>query len=310
MIDSIDSGRMVRIVIEAVMGTPINIDAAVERKVRIARAGLYGFICGLTGSMVLFPLGSIIGMTEHPALSTAGSALMYAGGACFIGTFCSFIVLIYGLLLAPRERDIRDRLKPSVSGFALIFSAGLSLFALIVLGTMMTGAITLFLKHREPILAALAYFIAGCGLFFIAHAYLMARGIITANEYPRWMASLVKRLRAADAADRFSPATDAKIVKVRMVLSKAQMVLGSAIGVAFTLLTGASEYTDLLRPIIGSDRAESAERTLGSIDALLMAMTLFIFVFTSMFVVKTAASIIDFGRDRSMGKVGETYRAR
>jgi len=310
VIDNAARIGMVRIVTGTIMSTPFNIDAAVERKVRIARAGLYGFICGLMGAMVLLPLGSILDIFTHPALSMAGSALMYAGGACFIGTLCSFIVLIYGLLLSPREHDIRDRLTPSVSGFVLIFAIGVSMFVLIVVGMMMAGAIGLFISHRAPIFAALAYFIAGCAFFFLAHMYIMARGIITANEYPRWMAPLAKRLRTRDAADRFSPATDAKIVKVRMALSKAQIVLGIAIGFAFTFVTGASEYTDLLRPVIGSERAERAERVLGSTDALLWALTLFVFVFTSMFVVKTATSIIDFRRDRAMGRIDETYGAR
>jgi len=261
-------------------------------KVRLVRTGLYCFVSCLSACIVSFASSVPFDVIGGPVFSAVSSALMTLGGVLFACCFASFGLLFIGLVKKPTKVDVAPYMSDALPGVVVIFTAGGCFFVLVIIGVMAAFVLTLYSETKGLILLSLAYFLFSAAFFFIAHSFILAIGILKKTGTPGWLGRISARLGLEGGDKPVSWEDGKKIIQRGRVLSRMEAVLGAMLGVVVFALTGAADYTGLIGKFLGSEAEEKAEAMFSSTEILLAVISLFIFVFSTMFIMKTIRSIV------------------
>ncbi|MCU0847556.1 MAG: hypothetical protein MUD12_06680 [Spirochaetes bacterium] len=262
-------------------------------KVRLVRTGLYCFISCLSGCIVTSASSAPFEIIGGPVFSVIGSFLTTLAVILFAGCFASFGILLTGLLKKPSATDVGPYMSSALSGVVVIFTAGGCFFVLIIIGMLAALTLSFYADTGGLILLSITYFLFSTAFFFIAHSFILAGNILKKNEHPDWLKRIASKLGSAGGEKPVSYDEGKKIIGRDKMLSVMEKVLGTALGLVLFILMGAADYTGLVGKFLGSEAEEKAETALSSTEIILAALSLFIFIFSTMFVVKTIRSIVN-----------------
>ena len=269
-------------------------DILVQKKLTLLKTGLAGFIGCLLLTFFSIMLQAVISLWQLIlGVENAGSWLMTLGIAFlpvfFAGAFVFFGLIIAAAVKEPRSVDLGGLIKPSAGSIASLFIVGVLLNVVPLLGTLAAFFGLLYYKGESVIFLALCYFVISCALFFVAGGSAIvrsARGTAgTGQEAP-----VKKGLFGALRPGVFSG-------RSRRVLSRVERALGSGLGIALYLLLTAGDLYENARSVTGHGSGRSWLDLLASTDAVLAFFSLFIFVFSTLFVIKSMKTVFDINPD-------------
>lgn len=269
-------------------------DAAIGKKLRLLKIGIYGFIGSLVVAMVfLFSLGavSLLGVLwpEGRMIEAAGSVVGVIFPLFFAAPFVFFIVLMAALLTRPREADMRPLMKPSAGAIAIIMVAGIVLSAASILSAFIIVMAFLYLRGNGVIFFAMAYFALACLIFVLSVGYAMIREVSAVRELETdisWVRRVFRVLRvgSADAG----PAMDEKSHRA---LTRVERIIGSSMGLVLFLMFQVQNIIETTRSVTGHGSDRSWLEVFATMDTLLALCALFILIFSTLFIIKSVKTV-------------------
>jgi hypothetical protein len=261
------------------------------------KVGLYGFLAGLVLDFLLLTLlgdaalwGIIYKNGQVPPLAES----LFEGALPFIFPlpFLCFVILFISLLMKPRDMDMGAVVKSSMGGIITIVIGGILLSVVLLLGSMAAVMAVLYYRGNGIIFFAITYFIVSAIIFFLAGGYCMIRELAAAKELQSdtgWVKRIFGALRVGRGAA--GPSLDARS---RKVLSGIERLLGYILGVGLFILTSYNEIYEVIRRATGHGADNSILEELLQPNMLLAAMSLFIIVFSSLFIVGSVKAIFTY----------------
>ena len=265
-------------------------DILVQKKLRLLKTGLSGFIGCLVLTFFSIVLQVVISLWQLIlGVENTGSRLMNLGLA-FLPVFFAGAFLFFGLIIAaavkePRNADMGELLKPSAGRIAAYFIIGVLLNVVPLLATLAAFFGVIYYRGESVIFLALCYFVISCICFFAAVGFAIVRSAHgTAGNGPD--APVLKRLFGVVRPSALSD-------RSRRVLTRIERVLGSALGIVLYLLFSSRDIYEAVRSKTGHGSDTTWLDLLASTDAVLALFSLFIFIFSTLFVIKSVKTAFD-----------------
>jgi hypothetical protein len=265
-------------------------DGLIQKKVQLLKTGLYGFIGCLVLCFFSLVLQVVISLW-HLILQVedAGAWLANLGIAFFpvffAGAFVSFGIIIASAVKEPRNVDMGEHMKSSAGPIASFFITGILLDVVPLLASMAAFFGAVYYRGESVIFLALCYFVISMAVFFAAVGYAIVRSVGGAAE-PGPDAPVMKRLFNALRPGALSD-------RSRRVLTRIERVLGSALGTVLFLLFSSRGLYDAVRSKTGHGSDTTWLDLLVSTDAVLAFFSLFIFIFSTLFIIKAVKTAFD-----------------
>lgn len=264
-----------------------NNDAAMQTKLRLFKTALYGFIISLIVTVFsLFTMGavSLLGVlwTNGRVIQTAGDMIGGAVPYFFAAPFLFFALLMTSLLMKPREADLASRMKPSLVGIVIILAGGIMLCAFTILTAFIIFMAVLYFRGNGIIFLAIAYFGAAGILFFMTVGYALIREAAANRALQTdtaWVRRAFRVLRVGGTGG--GPEIDEKS---HNALTRIEQIAGSLLGTAMFLLFKAQDLYESSQKGWGS--GTSWFDAFATMDAVLGAMALSIFMFSTVLIIK------------------------
>ncbi|HOT43982.1 MAG TPA: hypothetical protein PLM53_05970 [Spirochaetota bacterium] len=269
-------------------------DAALRKKLRLLKIGLYGFVASLILAVFfMFFTGavSLLGLvwTETEIIETAGSMIGGVIPVLFAAPFFFFGILFASLMMNPRETDMAQHMKPSAGALAVIIAAGVALCALPILAAFVIAMAALYLRGSGIIFLAMAYFGLACLVFFLSVSYAMIRDIAGMKDRGPafgWVRKVFRVLRV-DGADS-GPMMDGKSHRA---LSRIERIIGSSMGLVLFLIFQLQNIYETARSVAGHGSDKSWLDVFAAMDTLLALFALFIIIFSTLFIIRSIKTV-------------------
>jgi hypothetical protein len=268
--------------------------AGIKTRLFLFKIGLCGFIAGL-----LLSVFSLFIMGASALLALVWQDVMIIGGAgklaeivlpvVFPSPFICLILFFIALMMKPRDMDMPALMKSSMSGIISLFAAGVQLCALPLLFSFLIVMAVLYFRGGGIIFLSIAYFALACILFFMSAGYVMLREIAGNRELKTdvaWLNRLFRVLRVGGG--KTSPVMDDT---ARRALTRAERVLGSLLGVVLFFLFGVRDAYEAIRRMTGHGYDGGILDELISPGAFLAVLSCFIFVFSSLFIIRSVKMV-------------------
>lgn len=157
-------------------------DMLIQKKLKLLKTGLYGFIGCLVLCFFSLMLQVVISLWQLILqVEDTGSWLAYLGMAFFpvffAGAFVCFGIIIASAVKEPRSVDMGERMKPLAGSIASFFITGVLLNVVPLLGTLAAFFVVLYYKGESVIFLALCYFVISMAVFFAAVGYAIVRSV-------------------------------------------------------------------------------------------------------------------------------------
>ncbi len=266
------------------------LDPAIQAKLRLLKIGLYGFIGGLVLTVFsLFLMGavSLLGIlwADGGIIENVSSMIGIVIPFFFAIPFVSFVVLMASLFKHPREVDMREHMKPSMGGIVLIFAGGIALCALTILAAFVIAMAALYFRGSGIIFLAIAYFGTAGIMFFLSGSYGLIRETAANRDLQTdiaWVKRTFRILRVGGAAG--GPEMDEKSHRV---LTRIERIAGSLLGAVMFFLFKGRDLYEAGRSVTGYGSDSTWLGVLATMDSLLALFSLFIFIFSTLFVIRS-----------------------
>jgi hypothetical protein len=265
-------------------------DNLIQKKLRMLKTGLFGFIGCLMLCFFSVVMQAVISIWQT-ILGVEGAASWLASlgiaffPVFFAGAFVSFGIIIASAVKEPRTADMGEQVKPLAGTIASFFIAGLLVNVLPLFVTLAAFFGVLFYRGGSVVFLALGYFVIACAIFFSAVGIAIIRsaggGKGPGPEVPV-MKHILGALRPGGLSDR-----------TRRVLSRVERGLGSALGIVLFLLFSSRDLYEKYRSFTGHGSDSDWLDLLVSTDAVLVFFSLFIFIFSTLFIIKAVKTAFD-----------------
>ncbi|HOD15115.1 MAG TPA: hypothetical protein PK307_12700 [Spirochaetota bacterium] len=265
-------------------------DILVQKKLALLKAGLAGFIGCLVLSFFSIVLQVVVSLWQLiPGVENTGAWLSSLGLAFlplfFAGAFVFFGLIIAAAVKEPRNADMGALLKPSAGTIASYFIVGVLLNVAPLLATLAAFLGLLYYRGGSILFLALGYFVISCLLFFASAGFAIVRSAHreagSGPEAPV-MKVLLGALRPEALGDRS-----------RRVLTRIERFLGSGLGIVLYLLFTSRDLYEAVRSKTGHGSDTTWFDLLASTDAVLAFFSLFIFIFSTLFVIISIKTAFD-----------------
>ena len=265
-------------------------NSLIKKKLGLLKTGLYGFIGCLVLGFFSLVLQIVISLWQLiMQVEDAGSWLATIGIAFFpvffAGAFVFFGVIIASAVREPRNLDMGGQVKPMAGSIARFFITGVLLNVVPLLVTVAAFFGAVYYRGESVIFLALCYFVIAMAVFSAAVGYAIVRSAGGAAE-PGPDAPLMKRLFSALRPGALSD-------RSRRVLTRVERALGSALGAVLFLLFSAGGMYERYRSFTGHGSDMDWLDLLVSTDAALALFSLFIFIFSTLFIIKAVKTAFD-----------------
>lgn len=267
-----------------------NQDILIHKKLRLLKIGLHGFIGGLILAFfsivvqIVVSLWQAILRVENTGawLSSLALALL---PVFFAGAFVSFGLIVAAAVKEPRSADMGGLIKPSAGRIAFYFMAGVLLNTVPLLGTLAAFFGILYYRGGTMLFLALCYFVIAAMFFIVAAGIAIVR---SAGEQ-------AGDAQAAFAARGLFDALKSRALsgRSRRALTRVERALGSGLGAALYLLFTAHDLYEKAQSVTGHGSDRSWLDLLASADMILAIFSLFIFIFSTLFIIKAVKTAFD-----------------
>lgn len=265
-------------------------DILMEKKLRLLKIGLFGFISCLflvffsIVVQIVISLWQAILRVENTGtwLSSLALALL---PVFFAGVFVSFGLIIAAAVKEPRSADMGELIKPSAGRIAFYFMVGVLLNTAPLLGTLAAFFGILYYRGGTMFFLALCYFVIAAMFFIVAAGIAIVRGVgmqVGAGQDAPAMKGLLDALKARALSGRS-----------RRALTRIERALGSGLGAALYLLFTAHDIYEKARSATGHGSDRSWLDLLVSTDMILAIFSLFISIFSTLFIIKAVKTAFD-----------------
>lgn len=269
------------------------ISPSLQSKLRLFKIGLYGFIGGLFLTVFsLFLMGaiSLLGLlwTGSGIIASIGSAIGIIIPLFFAIPFVFFVILMVSLFKDPRDADMAVYMKSSMGGLVLVFAGCFALCALTILGAFVVVMASLY-SRGGIIFLAIAYFGVAGILFFLSGSYSLVREIAANRDMATdiaWVKRSFRVLRVGGAGA--GPEMDEKSNRI---LTRIERIAGSLLGMVMFFLFKGQEIYEAGRSVTGRGSDSTWLGVLATIDSLLALFSLFIFIFSTLFVIRSVKMV-------------------
>jgi hypothetical protein len=276
------------------MGDGTGTDAAIQKKLRLLKIGLYGFVSSLVVTVFfLFFTGavSLLGLvwTETGIIETAGNMIGSVIAFLFAAPFIFFAILIASLLMKPRGADMAPLMKPSAGAIAIIMVAGIVLSAVPILSAFIIVMAFLSLRGNGVIFFAMAYFALACLIFVLSVGYAMIREVSAVKELETdisWVRRVFRVLRVGGAGG--GPEMDERSHRA---LTRAERIIGSSMGLVLFLIFQVQNIIETTRSVTGHGSDRTWLEVFATTDTLLALFALFIIIFSTLFIIKSVKTV-------------------
>jgi len=259
------------------------------RKVDRARTGIRGFMAGLISGVTSVACQAPVAACEYFTGINLSSVSIFFGILTAISLLTAgifFGIMLSGLFMEPRSADIRPDLEKNLPEFIRMLAGAMSIFTVLVLSTVIVILSTAYIKTGNILIASIALFAAAVLLFALSVGFALVKTAGASggehNIRGRIASILIRGGSDCGEAGRF--------------LGKAEIILGFVISAAIYILFQGEELISIIRPYIGSNAADAAERAFSGGDALIQGMTFIILLFSAMFVIKALRTILETSR--------------
>jgi hypothetical protein len=265
-------------------------DIHIQKKLRLLKIGLFGFIGCLVLCFFSLVLQAVMALWRFILGTGDAGAWPGAPGLAlfpvfFVGAFAFFGVIIASAVKEPRTADMGEQVKPLAGSFAAFFVAGILVNVLPLLVSMAVFFGAAWYRGAGVIFLALGYFVLSISVFFTAVGYAIIRGAGGAvGTGPG--ATVMKRIMGA-----LRPG--ALTARSRRALSRVELALGTALGAVLFLLFNAGDLYERYRSFTGHGSDGDWLELLVSTGAALALFSIFIFVFSTLFIIKAVKTAFD-----------------
>ena len=262
-------------------------DILIQKKLRLLKTGLFGFIGCLVLCFFSLVLQGIIALWQLILRAEGAGERLSSLGLMLIPVFFVAAIAFFGVIMAsavkePRAANMGDHVKPFAGSLARLFIAGVLLDTLPLLASLAAFFCVVWYRGAGFIFLALCYFIAAIAVFILATGYAILRGAGGA-EGAGPGATLMKRIMGS-----LRPVPD----RSRRALNRVEGALGSALGAVMFFLLSSGDLYERYRSFTGQGSDGDWLELLVSTDAALALFSLLIFIFSTLFIIKAVKTAV------------------